>query len=66
MSPEQKPEVTVYRAYYFYDGHQRVYLDWGETGLIPNPGDAFDHPTRDGVSLRLGDIKWASGPKECQ
>ncbi|RLI65062.1 MAG: hypothetical protein DRO67_03235 [Candidatus Asgardarchaeum californiense] len=57
-------EVIVYHEvddegnhyYYFYDGNKRVDLDWGETGLVPNAGDRFSHPSKD-EDLRLGEIK---------
>jgi len=45
-------------SYWFYDGDERVDLDWGETGHIPNSGDRFPHPDRD-IDLRLDDILWA-------
>ena len=55
--------VTVYRKtdedgnhyYFFFDGNEKVDLDWGETGFIPNIGDRFPHPTRN-IDLVLKEI----------
>jgi len=63
---KQNDKIAVYHQidqkgnhyYYFYDGGRRIYLDWGETGLIPNAGDRFPHPERD-IDLKLDDILWA-------
>mgnify|MGYP001048373214 CR=1 FL=1 len=38
--------------YWFCDGNKTVYLDWGETGLVPNWNDRFSHPERN-IELRL-------------
>jgi hypothetical protein len=47
--------------YWFYEKGERIDLDWGETGHIPNCGDRFPHPKRD-IDLRLDDILWADDP----
>ena len=57
--------VTVYRKtdeegnyyYFFFDGDEKVELDWGETGFIPNIGDRFPHPSRD-IDLILSEISF--------
>ena len=42
-------KVVVYHShlYYFYDKGEKVFLDWGETGFIPNEGDFFLHPEKE-------------------
>lgn len=60
MKLEDNDEVIVYRSYYFYDGPERVDLDWGIIGHIPNQGDTFEHPKRN-IGLRLGGIVWGDG-----
>lgn len=44
--------------YWFLDGNEKVDLDWGETGHIPNSGDQFPHPKRD-MDLHLDGILWS-------
>ena len=44
-------------CYWFYDGKERINLDWGQTGHIPNGGDQFPHPKRE-IDLHLDDIVW--------
>jgi hypothetical protein len=41
--------------YFFYDGNNKIELDWGETGFIPNFGDRFPHPDRE-IDLVLNGI----------
>jgi len=63
---KQNSEIVVYHnvdeegnhSYYFYDENEKVDLDWGEVGHIPNRGDRFAHPEKS-IDLRLDDILWA-------
>ncbi len=62
----QNTEVVVYHdvddegnhSYYFYDEDEKVDLDWGEVGHIPNRDDRFPHPDKN-LDLRLDNILWA-------
>ncbi len=41
--------------YFFYDSGEKIDLDWGDTGHIPNAGDTFPHPKRN-IDFRPNDI----------
>lgn len=63
---QNRDKITIYHEineagdhnYFFFDGTERVDLDWGDIGHIPNAGDSFPHPNRD-IDLELDDILWA-------
>ena len=62
---KQNDKIIVYHKideagnhyYYFYDCKEKIELDWGETGHIPNGNDRFSHPVRE-IPLILDDILW--------